>query len=289
MHKNILVTGANGQLGTEFQYLVSNKDCLDKFYFTNSETLNITNKEALKSFVSENEIDTIINCAAYTAVDNAEKESETAYSVNTKAVQYMAELAKEYSLKFIHVSTDYVFDGTSHMPLKEDDRTNPQGIYGKSKLAGEEAILNIKPEGAVIIRTSWVYSSVGNNFVKTMIRLGRERDELNVVCDQIGTPTYARDLARTILTILDSKDDSKDVSIYHYSNEGACSWYDFAQAIFEITKIECKVYPISTKAYPTPAKRPLYSILNKEKIKDTYGIQIPYWRESLKTCISLLS
>jgi len=289
MHKNILVTGSNGQLGTEFQYLVSDKDSLDKFYFTNSDTLNITNKEALRSFIIENKIDTIINCAAYTAVDNAEKESEIAYSVNAIAVEYMAELAKEYSLKFIHVSTDYVFDGTSHMPLREDDSTNPQGIYGKSKLAGEEAILNIKPEGAVIVRTSWVYSSIGNNFVKTMIRLGRERDELNVVCDQIGTPTYARDLARAILIILESKDNNKDVSIYHYSNEGTCSWYDFAKAIFEMAEIECKVFPISTTAYPTPAKRPLYSILNKDKIKETYSIQIPYWRESLKSCISLLN
>jgi len=291
MCKNILVTGANGQLGTEFQSLVSHQERLkdaDKFYFTNSDTLDITNAEALKSFVFENDIDTIINCAAYTAVDKAEDESDIAYNVNADAVKNMAELAKQHNLKLIHVSTDYVFDGTSHTPLKEDDSINPQGVYAKSKLAGEEAIVNINPEGAVIIRTSWIYSSTGHNFVKTMLHLGSQRDEINVVCDQIGTPTYARDLARTILTILESDHDSSGVSIYHYSNEGNCSWYDFAQAIFEIAQIDCKVNPISTTAYPTPAKRPSYSVLNKDKIKEAYAIKIPYWRDSLKSCIALL-
>jgi len=291
MPKHILVTGTNGQLGQEFQSLVAHHDRLDdvdKFYFTNSSTLDITNEEALKSFVIQNDIDTIINCAAYTAVDKAEEDAKMAEKVNAVAVKNMAELAKEKHLKLMHVSTDYVFDGTSQTPLEENNATNPQGIYGETKLAGEKAILDVNPEGAVIIRTSWIYSTTGHNFVKTMLRVGAEREEINVVCDQIGTPTYARDLARTILTMFENNHESSGVSIYHYSNEGNCSWYDFAQAIFEIAQIDCKVNPISTSDYPTPAKRPLYSVLNKDKIKEDYGIKIPYWRDSLKTCLAIL-
>ena len=291
MPSHILITGSKGQLGQEFQSLVSNQEYRDKrFYFTDRNSLDITNKSSLALFIEKNHIDTIVNCAAYTAVDNAEQQKAFAYKVNEEAVQYMAELAAEKVIKLIHISTDYVFDGTSHTPLCEDDMTNPQGVYAKSKHAGEVAILEANPKGAIIIRTSWVYSSYGNNFVHTMLRLGQEREKLNVVYDQIGTPTYARDLAKTILHILEQEEDptKKKVTIYHYSNEGSASWYDFAKAIFEISKIDCKLSPISTIEYPTPAKRPPYTILNKEKIKRSYNLEIPYWRDSLKSCISVL-
>jgi dTDP-4-dehydrorhamnose reductase len=290
MQKNILVTGANGQLGQEFRTLVSNHEegIEGEFFFTDKEELDITDREALENYIRTNHIDTVINCAAYTAVDKAESDAETAYRINRDAVRYLAELAKERGLKLIHISTDYVFDGTSHTPLRENDPTNPHGVYAASKLAGEEEIVRLQPEGAVIIRTSWIYSSTGHNFVKTMLRVGAQKDTLNVVCDQIGTPTYARDLARTVLKILAAKDQSSGVEIYHYSNEGNCSWYDFAQAIFEIADMPCRVDPISTEAYPTPAKRPAYSVLNKEKIKQKFGLEIPYWRDSLRACISLL-
>jgi len=291
MPKNILITGANGQVGKEFQSLVSNQEQLEDvnhFYFTTKEILDICDKESLKNFVKANKIDIIVNSAAYTAVDDAEKNSDLAFSVNERAVRNLAEISKMYDLKLIHISTDYVFDGTSHTPLTENDVTNPQGVYAQSKLAGEEAIFAIKPIGASIIRTSWVYSANGSNFVKTMLRVGSERDEINVVCDQIGTPTYARDLARTILIMVDKVENHEEVHIYHYSNEGNCSWYDFAQAIFEIAQIDCKVNPINTQDYPTPAKRPSYSVLSKDKIKHAYNLKIPYWRDSLKSCIALL-
>jgi len=292
MSKNILITGANGQLGREFQALVSNQayraDTVH-FYFVDKDILDITDKIAILNFIEENTIDTIVNCAAYTAVDEAENQEQMAYKVNQEAVKYLAEISLEKGIRLIHISTDYVFDGTSHTPLCEDDKTNPQGIYALSKRAGEEEILNINPKAAMIIRTSWTYSSYGNNFVYTMLKLGKTKESLNVVCDQIGTPTYARDLARTILTILEEEADfSKDVTIYHYSNEGNCSWYDFAQAIFEIANVDCKVNPIGTDAYPTPAKRPSYSVLNKEKIKNAHQLKIPYWRDSLKSCLSLM-
>jgi len=292
MNHNILVTGSKGQLGRELESLLSNdanKDISKHFYFTDRDTLDITNKAQLRSYVEENHIGTIVNCAAYTAVDKAEEEKELAFRVNHEAVKYMAEIALEKNIKLIHVSTDYVFDGTSCTPLIETDPANPKGIYGLSKYSGETEILRIKPPGAIIIRTSWVYSSFGQNFVHTMLRLGKERDTLNVVSDQIGTPTYAHDLAQTILVILAKKPTlSTALEIYHYSNEGVCSWYDFAQAIFEITNIDCKVFPISTEEYPTPAKRPKYSVLNKNKIRQDYSLIIPYWRDSLKSCISLL-
>jgi len=291
MSRNILITGSNGQLGREFRALVANRERLegaDRYYFTDKETLDITDKAAVEHFVQENSIDTVINCAAYTAVDKAEEDVELAYLVNRDAVRNLAEVAKAYGVQLIHISTDYVFDGTSHTPLCETDAVNPQGVYAKSKLEGEEAIREIAPKGAMIIRTSWIYSSMGHNFVKTMLRVGSERNEIRVVCDQIGTPTYARDLARAILTIIESDNKYDEVKTYHYSNEGNCSWYDFAQAIFEIAQVDCKVKPISTHEYPTPAKRPSYSVLNKDTIKQEYNLEIPYWRDSLKSCISLL-
>ena len=291
MSKNILVTGANGQLGQEISTLVQNDEHIlteVNFFFTDRDTLDITHKQALDTFVSANNITTIINCAAYTAVDKAETDEVAADFVNRVAVENLAQISKDKNLQFIHVSTDYVFDGESYAPLDENAPTNPQGVYASTKLAGEEALMGINPDGAIIIRTSWVYSSFGQNFVHTMMRLGKERDMLSVVADQIGTPTYARDLAGAILSILSQPMIMGNVEIYHYSNEGVASWYDFAKAIFEIGEITCEVNPIPTEAYPTPAKRPYYSVLDKAKIRTAYNLEIPYWRDSLKECIAVI-
>ena len=227
--------------------------------------LDKQNKDELEKFIKINTIDTIINCAAYTAVDDAEKNEALANSVNRDAVKILAELALENSIQLIHLSTDYVFDSNKHTPFNEDDETNPQSVYAKSKLAGENEIRRINPANAIIIRTSWVYSSFGSNFVQTMLKLGKNKKELNVVCDQIGTPTYAGDLAEVIIHIIIQK--SKNYGTYHYSNEGIASWYDFAKAIFDFSNIKIKVNPIKAEAYPTPAKRPEYSVMDKSKIK----------------------
>ena len=292
MSKHILVTGSKGQVGSELQVLST----LDgsqhfTFYFTDKETLDIANKSEVETFCKVNNIDTIINCAAYTAVDKAEEDKEMANLINHVAVQYLAEIAKSYTIQLIHISTDYVFDGQNHRPYIENDSVNPQGIYGKTKLDGEKVMIKINPANSLIIRTSWVYSSFGNNFVKTMLRLGKERDELGVIFDQVGTPTYAKDLAHTILTILQSHDmmENNMVPIYHYSNEGVCSWYDFVKEIFTLSNIECNVKPILTEQYPTPAKRPHYSLLNKTKIKAAYKLDIPYWKNSLSSCLNYIS
>jgi len=284
---NILVTGANGQLGSEIRELVESYP-QHYFFFTDVATLDITDKKAIALFIRENKITAIINCAAYTAVDKAESEPKLADKINHIAVQHLAEAAKEYYCKFIHISTDYVFDGSNYIPYKETDKPNPQSVYGITKLAGELALQKINPENTVIIRTSWVYSSFGNNFVKTMLRLGKERKELGVIYDQIGTPTYAGDLAKAILEIL-PKIKNEEVEIFHYTNEGVCSWYDFAKAIFEFTNTNCNVNPISTAQYPTAAKRPHYSILDKSKIKESYNFDIPYWRDSLIGCLQKLN
>ncbi|MDD2451421.1 MAG: dTDP-4-dehydrorhamnose reductase [Sulfurovum sp.] len=282
---NILVTGANGQLGSEIRELSSSDT--ETYFFTDRETLDITNKAKVKSFIEDNSIDTIINCAAYTAVDRAEEDQTSADVVNHQAVKNLAQIAKENNIKLIHVSTDYVFNGQNFRPYVETDPTDPQGVYGETKLAGEKALQATNPKNSIIIRTSWVYSSYGANFLKTMLRLGKERDELGVIFDQVGTPTYARDLAETILEIL-PKVANEQVEVYHYSNEGICSWYDFAKAIFELSNIKCNVKPIETKEYPTPATRPHYSLLNKAKIKREYSIAIPYWRESLVECLQIM-
>lgn len=282
---NILVTGANGQLGSEIRELAESYP-QNHFFFTDVATLDITDKNAIALFIQENKITAILNCAAYTAVDKAESEPELANKINHLAVQHLAEAAKVYECKFIHISTDYVFDGTNYMPYGENDIPNPQSVYGSTKLSGELVMQKINPKNAIIIRTSWVYSSYGNNFVKTMLRLGKEKQELGVIVDQIGTPTYAGDLAKTILKIL-PQIKNKKVEVFHYANEGVCSWYDFAKAIFEYTNINCKVNPISTAQYPTVAKRPQYSVLDKSKIKETYHIDIPYWKDSIKECIKI--
>jgi len=280
---NILVTGSNGQVGSELRELSKNYDA--NFFFTDRDSLDITDSEMITGFIEKNAIEIIINTAAYTAVDKAEEDKGNADKTNHLAVKYLANTAKEKNIKLIHISTDYVFDGKNYKPYNENDRTAPNGIYGKTKLAGEEAMLKINPKNSIIIRTSWVYSSFGANFVKTMLRLGKERDTLGVIFDQVGTPTYAKDLAKTILDIL-PKIKNENVSLYHYSNEGVLSWYDFAKEIMHMANIACIIDPIETKEYPTPALRPHYSLLNKAKIKSEFGITIPYWKDSLDRCLS---
>jgi dTDP-4-dehydrorhamnose reductase len=282
---NVLVTGSNGQVGSELQHL--SKEYQYNFYFTDRTSLDITNKEEIEKFVNTNLINIIINAAAYTAVDKAEEDEENANKVNHLAAKYLAEIANEHKIKLIHISTDYVFNGENFRPYTEDDRTNPNGVYGQTKLEGEKAMQSINPQNSIIIRTSWVYSSFGANFVKTMLRLGKERDSLGVIFDQVGTPTYARDLARAILEILPKIKNDK-VAIYNYSNEGVLSWYDFSKEIMKMAKIDCQINPIETKAYPTPAKRPHYSLLNKSKIKEEFGIMIPYYKDSLDECLRVI-
>ncbi|WP_178983470.1 dTDP-4-dehydrorhamnose reductase [Winogradskyella helgolandensis] len=282
----ILVTGGNGQLGSELREIACAYP-IYKFLFTDVAELDITNHKDVERFITENNIQIIINCAAHTAVDKAETEIEISDQLNHLAVDNFAKIAKEKSIQLIHVSTDYVFDGNTCKPYVETDSPNPQSVYGKTKLAGEQAMQRINPSNSIIIRTSWVYSSFGNNFVKTMLRLGKEKTALSVIYDQIGTPTYAKDLAKIILDNL-PKIKNKEVEIFHYSNEGVCSWYDFAKAIFEITNKNLKVDPISTAQYPTAAKRPFYSLLSKQKIKEKFEVEVPYWKESLIACLEKL-
>lgn len=277
----ILITGAYGQLGNELNVLQENYPEW-KFVFTDVDTLDITNGEAIHQCFAENNFDFVINCAAYTAVDKAESDNETAAKVNALAPELLAIYSKRSGAKMIQVSTDYVFAGDVNQPYSEDSAVAPQGVYGVTKLDGEVNCLRENPN-SVIIRTSWLYSTFGNNFVKTMLRLGKERGELGVVFDQVGTPTYAADLADAILKIIDAENFVP--GIYHYSNEGVASWFDFAKAIFEISGVNCKVNPVLSDQFPTPAKRPHYSVLNKSKIRNTFGIEIPYWKESLKVCL----
>ncbi len=281
---NILITGSNGQLGNEIR-VASEAYNLFNYLFTDVAELDICNKQALEEFVEQHDVHTIVNCAAYTAVDKAEDDVDLCYRINRDAVRNIAQVAAMHNLKVVHVSTDYVFDGTSCIPVTENMPTAALGVYGKSKLEGENELLAICPT-AVVVRTSWLYSSFGANFVKTMIKLGSERDVLNVIFDQVGTPTYAADLAQAILQILSAKDFVPGV--YHYSNEGVCSWYDFTINIHRLAGVSCRVNPIETKDYPTRTPRPHYSVLNKAKIKSVYGIEIPYWQDSLQICISKL-
>ena len=281
---NILITGCNGQLGNEMQ-LLEKQHATHTYYNTDVAELDITDKQAVLKFVDKNHIDGIVNCAAYTAVDKAEDNEELCQRLNAEAPAYLAHAMGKRGGWMIQISTDYVFDGTNHTPYTEDEDTCPNSVYGKTKLVGE---LNVQKlcERSMIIRTAWLYSTFGNNFVKTMIRLGKEKPELGVIFDQIGTPTYARDLARIIMTAI-----NKGIvpGIYHFSNEGVISWYDFTMAIHRLAGItSCHVRPLHTAEYPTPAARPHYSVLDKTKIKQTYGIEVPYWEESLKECIEKL-
>lgn len=281
---NILVTGANGQLGNEMQVL-ARENLQHTYFFTDVQELDICDEQAVYAYVSEHKIDIIVNCAAYTAVDKAEDNVELCDKLNNIAPGYLARAAQANGAAMIQVSTDYVFDGTAHIPYTEEEPTCPASVYGSTKLAGEQNVMD-HCEKAMVIRTAWLYSIYGNNFVKTMIRLGQERDSLGVTFDQIGTPTYANDLAQAIFAAI-----NKGVvrGIYHFSDEGVCSWYDFTIAIHRLAGIaSCKVKPLHTADYPAKAPRPHYSVLDKTKIKDTFGIEIPHWEESLKRCINQL-
>lgn len=282
--QNILITGANGQLGNEMRVVSQEQPAL-KYYFTDVAELDICDIDAIDRYVIDHDIHCIVNCAAYTNVNKAEEDTVLCDKLNHLAPSNLAEIAARHDIGLIHVSTDYVFNGEHHIPYTEDDITCPNSVYGSTKLAGEEAIMHLCPT-AVVIRTSWLYSTFGNNFVKTMFRLGSERDELGVVFDQIGTPTYARDLARAIQHIITR---GLVPGIYHYSNEGVCSWYDFTKMIFVLGGITgCQLNPLHTDEYPTPAARPHYSVLDKTKVKHTYGVEVPYWVDSLRECIEML-
>ena len=285
---NVLITGSNGQLGSEIKDISDNYKGLHLIYADLPE-LDICDVKLLTDFVSKNQIDAIINCAAYTAVDKAEEDVLIADKVNSEGVLNLVRAMENVNGKIIHISTDYVFNGEHFMPYQESDTESPIGVYGMTKRAGEIAVLNSTLDG-IVIRTSWLYSAYGNNFVKTMMRLGNDKDKLNVIFDQVGTPTFAGDLATACLEILsnNSRIDEKG-SVYHFSNEGVASWYDFAVAIMKIATIDCQVSPIETKDYPTLAKRPHFSVLNKTKIKNDFGLEIPYWRDSLEKCIKKLS
>lgn len=281
---NILITGCNGQLGNEMQ-LLEKENPQHQYFNTDVAQLDITNPEAIEEFVSDNAIDIIVNCAAFTAVDKAESSQELCHLLNAKAPEYLAAAVAKRGGYLVQVSTDYVFDGTNHTPYTEDEATCPNSVYGSTKLEGEKLAM-AACANTMIIRTAWLYSTFGNNFVKTMIRLGQEKPELGVIFDQIGTPTYAGDLAAAIMAAINH---GIVPGIYHFSNEGVISWYDFTKAIHRIAGItSCHVKPLHTAEYPTPAARPHYSVLDKTKIKQTYGIEIPYWEESLEKCVAKL-
>ncbi len=279
----ILVTGANGQLGHEFEYLAAAFPDMD-FLFTDKEELDLRQEEEIKRFFEEHQPDVCINCAAYTAVDKAETAVDLCRKINKTAVAYLAQSCQSYGTQLVHFSSDYVYHNKVNRPMLETDPTTPKGIYAITKLEGE---LEAAKCDALIIRTSWVYSSFGHNFVKTMLRLGRERDQLKIVYDQIGAPTYARDIAQVCLQII-QQSDKNIAGIYNFSNAGISSWYDLAKAVFEIKGIDCKISPIPSSGYPTPAQRPHYSVLDTRKIQEAFGITIPHWRDSVEDCLSLL-
>lgn len=279
----VLITGSKGQLGLELESLGQqfpnfNLFCTDKF------SLDILNFEETQQYVLKNNIEVMVNCAAYTDVNKAEDEFEKADEVNHLAVRNLGLIAKKHHIKLIHISTDYVFDGNSEIPYKETDATNPQNAYGISKLNGEKALLEINPKNSIIIRTSWLYSEFGNNFVKSMLKLSKEKESITVVSDQIGSPTYAKDLALAILQIIPAISND-GLQIYHYTNKGQCSWFDFASAIMKIAQQNCEILPIPSSAYKTKVKRPKYSLLDTDKIQHTFNLEIPTWEDALRECI----
>jgi len=293
----ILVTGKNGQLGRSIQKLVNtdskinNNQSSNNFIFVGREEMDLSSEGNINHYFNNNKFDIIINCAAFTSVDKAEQEAELANQINHLAVKQLASIANEQHTRLIHISTDYVFDGESDKPLIETDIPNPINVYCRTKLSGEKALQTLMPTNAIIIRASWLYSEYGNNFVNTILKLGKERDELSVVSDQIGSPTYAADLADVILEIIKHKkfrDAGQTTQIYHYSNEGKISWYEFAREIFKIKKIECLVNPISLQQYPSPTKRPRNTLMNKDKIVRVFNIKISNWKSSLNTCMTIL-
>jgi len=280
---NVFVTGSKGQLGLELASLES--DFLNfNIFFTDKSSVDITNYEAVETFVLNNKITVIINCAAYTNVDLAEDEPAMANEINYLAVRNLAEIAKKHQIQLIHISTDYVFDGTSKIPYLENATANPQNVYGVSKLKGEQAMLAVNPANSALIRTSWLYSKFGKNFVKTIVKLTKEKERINVVDDQIGSPTYAQDLAKTILQIIPFL-MSSGVKVYHYANEGKCSWFQFAEEIVKLSESNCLVMPIAASKFNSKAKRPNFSLLNTTNIKQTFKLTIPHWKVSLKKCI----
>ena len=281
---NVLVTGANGQLGNEMRLMAQNSSY--HYIFTDVEELDITDFNAILQTVKEKEIQIIVNCAAYTNVDKAENDFDIANALNNIAVGRLANVAKAQNATLIHISTDYVFNGNNHIPYTEDDITDPIGVYGKTKLAGEETIKKVGCN-YIILRTAWLYSKWGNNFVKTMQKLTLEKDSLSVIFDQIGSPTYAKDLAHAISLIIE-RNMLNQQGIHHYSNEGVCSWFDFAKEICELSGHNCNITPIHSQEYPSKVTRPHYSVLDKTKFKETFGIPVPYWKDSLKKCINEL-
>lgn len=285
--KTIWVAGSKGQLGTEIR-IQNEKSEKFNFIFTDIDELDLTNSDSVKNFAVVNKPDIIINCAAYTNVDKAETDKDSAFRINSDVPSLLSEISVEQNCTLIHISTDYVFDGKSCRPYEEYDPTSPKSVYGMSKLIGENTAL--RNNRNLVIRTSWLYSAHGNNFLKTMLRLGKEKESLGVVYDQVGSPTSAADLAAAAMHICDLilSSENNYGGIYHFSNEGVCSFYDFAVMIMEQANLKCKINPITTDQYPLPAKRPAYSVLNKKKIKDTFGIQIPYWRDSAESCIKQL-
>ena len=294
MANRILVTGANGQLGSELRHVARNSD--DSYIFADvvmaegvaTTYLDITDREAVRTFVAENDINIIINCAAYTNVDRAEEESEKAMLLNATAPENLARVMNEVEGLLIHISTDYVFDGDGDKPYTEEQPTAPKSVYGETKLRGEEAIMSVGCRH-IIIRTAWLYSTYGNNFLKTMLRLTSERESISVVNDQIGTPTYAADLAATIVAIIEGGKAERNEGIYHFSNEGVCSWYDFAREIAHVAgNTHCEICPCLSSEYPSKVTRPAYSVLDKSKIKRTFGTTIPHWTESVERCINKL-
>lgn len=282
--KKILITGAHGQLGSVLSGLLQSTPY--NVVCTDYDSLDITNSEAVESFIGEGKFDYIVNCAAYTQVDRAEEDADNADLLNHIAVANIANAALNCGGRVIHISTDYVFDGNHFVPYVESDEPAPRSVYGSTKLAGERDLFDIAPD-SIVVRTAWLYSATGNNFVKTMLRLGKEKDSIRVVYDQIGSPTYAPDLASAILTIIES--ETWVPGVYHFTNEGVISWYDFAKAIFRISGVHCEVSPILSSEYKTLAVRPHYSVLDKSKIKSVFGVNIPYWEDSLQLCIKLLN
>ena len=281
--ERVLITGSNGQLGSELKLLIKNYSNYE-YYFTDKDELDICDKNALISFIEKNKIKIIINAAAYTNVEDAEIRSKTADAINYEAVKSIGELVKEFKLKLIHISTDYVFDGVSNKGYKESDTVNPINVYGITKSKGERALLRINPANCAIIRTSWLYSQFGSNFVKTMLKLLKEKEQISVVSDQVGSPTYANNLADVILNVIPLlKNDG--VEVYHYTNSGACSWFDFANEIKGLTKSTCKINSVTSEEFKAKATRPKFSLLNTEKIQKDFQIEIPFWKDSLKECL----
>lgn len=283
---NILITGANGQLGNEMR-LLSKESSKDSYFFTDVAELDITSLLDIRAFVKQNNIDVIVNCAAYTNVDKAEDDVELCDLINNKAVENLAIVAKEYDCALIHVSTDYVFSGKGNLPCTEEQTTSPLGGYGKTKLAGEDAIRRVGCK-YLIFRTAWLYSEFGNNFVKTMIRLTTEKDSLKVVFDQVGSPTYAGDLGKLIFSIIEKRQYEQHQGIYHFSNEGVCSWYDFAKEISLIAGTDCDIQPCHSDEFPSKVTRPAFSVLDKTKVKRDFQFEVPYWKVSLTKCINKL-